>query len=497
MRKSLIRKGLVLGIIVLFVGVSVIPSTVGINEEKQSSSENKTSFMGFNSRGNILYVGGNGTGNYSKIQDAINNASHGDTVFVYNGTYYENVIINKTINLTGENRNNTIIDGGGIGDVVYISAEKVNISRFTIQNSGNSGYPDCDSGIKIKSEYNNISSNLIKNNCRGIWIHANNNTIADNYVTLSTNQGIEIYLSRNNTIVGNNVSSNTKAGIQSDGSSNNIITSNIVTSNNWHGIFIDDHSNSNTIIGNNISSHDTGIYIHDFSDSNIIYHNNLINNIQNAYDDEANTWDNGYPSGGNYWDDYTGEDADGDGIGDTPYDIPGGSNQDLHPLMHLWGEMPPVANFTYEINGMTVTFNPFSSYDRDGFITTMGWCFGDDPYYVEGPPKIVNHTYEQPGTYNVSLKVIDDDGLYDWMTIQIEIEAEYEFVTTLLIGRITNLTTEGDVITFEAVNLRAITFSPFSFNPYTSGEVVTISKDYFGLVGARFIIVLCSASIED
>ena len=217
MKKSILRKGLVYAIVVLFIGVSIIPLT-------GCKIVEKSPIPTFD--GNILYVGGDGPGNYSTIQEAIDNSSDGDTVFVFDDSapYYENVVVNKSIDLIGEDRDTTIIDGGGSGDVVYISAEKVNISKFTIQNSGNSGYPDYDSGIKIKSEYNNISANLIKNNSRGIWIHANNNTIADNYVILSTNQGIEIYLSRNNIIVDNNVSSNTKAGIQSDQSSNNIIT---------------------------------------------------------------------------------------------------------------------------------------------------------------------------------------------------------------------------------------------------------------------------------
>ena len=62
--------------------------------------------------GNTLYVGGSGPNNYTSIQDAIDNASDGDTIYVYSGIYYENVVINKRINLIGEDRNGTIIDGG-------------------------------------------------------------------------------------------------------------------------------------------------------------------------------------------------------------------------------------------------------------------------------------------------------------------------------------------------------------------------------------------------
>ena len=62
--------------------------------------------------GNTLYVGGSGPNNYSSIQSAVNDANPGDTVFVYNGTYYETVYIDKNdITLLGEDKNITIIDG--------------------------------------------------------------------------------------------------------------------------------------------------------------------------------------------------------------------------------------------------------------------------------------------------------------------------------------------------------------------------------------------------
>ena len=122
MRKDFFRKGMVLGIIMLFVGAGVVPS---ISSDISSLSA-----------GNTLYVGGSGAGNYTTIQSAIDAASSGDTVYVYNGIYYENVVVDKTINLTGEDRNTTIIDGGGSGDVVYVNADDVNVQGFKILNSG-------------------------------------------------------------------------------------------------------------------------------------------------------------------------------------------------------------------------------------------------------------------------------------------------------------------------------------------------------------------------
>ena len=73
---------------------------------------------------------------YPSIQEAINQANEGDTIFVRNGTYYENVVVNKTVSLVGESVSNTVIDGNGIGDVVQIVEDNVSLSKFTIRNSG-------------------------------------------------------------------------------------------------------------------------------------------------------------------------------------------------------------------------------------------------------------------------------------------------------------------------------------------------------------------------
>ncbi|MCK5113010.1 MAG: hypothetical protein KAQ84_05650, partial [Thermoplasmatales archaeon] len=153
------RKIIALGIMLLFISMTISSST-GLYVEKQSIKP-----LSF---GNILYVGGNGTGNYSKIQDAIDNASDGDTVFVYDDSspYYENVSIYKSINLIGEDKNSTVIDGFSSGYIVKIFSDWVNVSGFTVQNSGGEWFPGY-AGFNIRANYTTISNNIIKNNCIG------------------------------------------------------------------------------------------------------------------------------------------------------------------------------------------------------------------------------------------------------------------------------------------------------------------------------------------
>ena len=343
----MIQKRLTVVVILLFVGICIIP-VIAQNSEKPEPT----------SKGSWLYVGGSGPGNYTRVQDAIDDASDGDIVFVYNGTYYENLIVNKTIDLIGEDKNTTIIDSGGTGSVVYISSDGVRISDFTLKNSGLT-WPD--SGIRLYYSNNTkIINNTISYCCIGIQLFfSHNNTITANRV-FNNNRSIAFTFSNDNIISGDNVS-NSEHGIWIDFSSRNTITSNNVHSNSKHGIIFTTSSTNNTIAGNNASNNYWGIllsyswdniimgnnvlnntygvsiYHPSYSNNNDFYHNNFINNTQNALDECNNTWDNGYPSCGNYWSDYTGTDDDGDGVGDIPYNIPGLDNEDRYPLMEPYG----------------------------------------------------------------------------------------------------------------------------------------------------------------
>jgi len=309
MGSRLLRKELVLGIILLFVGVSVIPS-MGVNIIKRHCPDNvKITFKGINSRG--------------YIQNLIDNAS-GGTIYIPSGIYYEHITINKSINLVGEDKDTTIIDGGGVGIVITIFSNWVNISGFTIQNSGNYC---CDTGIQIFSNHSIIKgNNIISNQNDGISLdYSNDNIIKGNNIVSNNNNGINLHQSYNNTIGGNTISNN-KVGIYLYHTSGNIIKGSNIISNNDYGIYLDYSSNNN-----------------------IIYHNNFIKNTQNAYDENNNIWDDG--KYGNYWSDYEEKYPDAkklpfSGIWDTSYNISGGDNKDNYPLIKQWPKSKTISRNT-------------------------------------------------------------------------------------------------------------------------------------------------------
>ena len=115
------RKCLAVGIILLFFGTGIIPAVAQDTEKPLPTS-----------RGQWLYVGGSGPGNYTKIQDALDNASDGDTVFVYSNIYYENILINKSVQLLGENRQTTIVQSVKNQDTLTIQGRNISISNFRI-----------------------------------------------------------------------------------------------------------------------------------------------------------------------------------------------------------------------------------------------------------------------------------------------------------------------------------------------------------------------------
>ncbi|MDP3057170.1 MAG: NosD domain-containing protein [bacterium] len=283
---------------------------------------------------------------YTSIQVAINDASIGDEIDVYSGTYYENVNVNKQLILKGIG--NPVIDANSNGSAITLSADGITLKGFKMIKA--------NIGIRVTSDNNRLSDNEANLNAYfGISLYyTNNNTLINNKAS-NNYFGISMVSSSNNMLIGNNISANNAHGILTeDGNNNNTLIDNNVSSNNFDGIFLHS-SNNNTLTGNNVSNnYRNGIYLWQSSNNNTlngnsasnnsygivleasvynkVYQNNLVNNSLNCYDTGSNQWDNG--TVGNYYSDYTGIDLNGDGIGDIPYPIPGGSNRDRYPLMN-------------------------------------------------------------------------------------------------------------------------------------------------------------------
>jgi len=255
--KKILLAGFLVSVMLLFP-INSAYSNIGIQIEHSTRT--------FLYRGNTLYVGGSGSGNYSKIQDAIDDAVDGDTVFVYDDSapYWESIVIDKSIKLIGENRDTTVIIGNdSICSVVKISSLTSNIfvSGFTIMNGSNE--------IRYDSNYNKIYKNNIYNNKKGIEIYDCNNCTIENIDSSGLDIGILIIGSSHGNLIRNcTIKDNTYAGIMIEAYNydccNNNISNNIIND-NFRGIyFVEIYANSvyGNIIKNNVIGIQAGPSVH-------------------------------------------------------------------------------------------------------------------------------------------------------------------------------------------------------------------------------------------
>lgn len=163
-----------------------------------------------------LTVDDNGGAMYTTIQAAINAAIPGDTIYVWNGTYYENVLVNKCVTLIGNGTTNTTIDGGNIGNGIEITADWVNVTGFTVTNCH---YLAPNYLYAIESD-------------RADNVHIYNNNCTNN------SNGINIYFSYYNIVENNTIDQNSRLGINAYGADWNKICNNTIITDSWYSIYL-------------------------------------------------------------------------------------------------------------------------------------------------------------------------------------------------------------------------------------------------------------------
>jgi parallel beta-helix repeat protein len=437
--------------------------------------------------GNPVYV------KYPSIQEAINNATEGSSVFVSAGTYYEHPVINKTVSIVGEDENVTILDGNYTGNVLNVTARDATITRFTVRNSGSA---ELNSGIYINGKAgNNVSDSIVENNYVGILVfNSTRCNLSRNTVFKNNDDGIRLKFCSNVTAVNNTVFSNRFYGINLHDSNENMISGNIGSSNTY-GFCCDRNSNNNTIHKNSfLSNSNFGIVISWYSDnntvscntvsgnyvgvdldwgstnnfvfgnsifdnsygmwlsrvrSNLLFHNNFVGNTREAFTfDSAIICDNGLE--GNYWSRYAGIDVNQDGLGETLYS-PAPNCMDNHPLMGRFCSFNVHLGYVDVVSNSTITDFQFLESSRTvkmhaSNVTTsqaFGFC------RIRIPHALMNQTYRitidgaDPHFANYTLH---DDGESRWIyfsymhsTLEIVITPEFQSLILLLTYMTTTL----------------------------------------------------------
>ncbi|MEN3025649.1 MAG: Ig-like domain-containing protein [Candidatus Methanosuratincola petrocarbonis] len=339
------------------------------------------------------------------IQSAINSASSGDVILLVGASYTENVEVNKTVTIRGASSHvispanpslptfnissaNSIlydlyVNGGSVafavwgnsitltnntaigGDVGFYVAP-FNTGNCTLTNnrafnSTTTGYqvwgPNntlignnatwCNYSFSVYND-NTLIGNLADQCEHGFFLYQGSSTLTNN-TAIGGDVGFYVwpFNTGNCTLTNNRAFNSTYAGYYIS-SINNTLNSNEASWGAGVGFFLNQSIN-NTVTMNYASGNSGGGVRLENCSGNALTWNDFINPL-NSYDDSLNLWD------WNYFSDYSGVDRDGDGAGDTPYSVPGGSNIDLHPRIHD-NDLPTVVS-VLPANG---SFHPYVS----------------------------------------------------------------------------------------------------------------------------------------
>ena len=343
-----------------------------------------------------IYVDDDGSGNYTTIQDAVNDAASGDTIIVNPGTYNEEITISvPDLVLVSSSQYNAVIKA--TGNAFNLKANNITIKNFNIIGSGSSsGY----SGV-IDSSSCTIQNNKISN----------------------FNTGIGVYNGE-------------------EGGGGSIINNDIFDCGD--GILLWS-SSVNGISGNRISNCITGI---DIVDSyGIRFYNNNFNNNQNVQFTDKHFWNTTKKSGkniiggpyigGNYWATPAGDgfsqthlDANGDGFAEVPYEM-NEVNIDYLPLVTPWKEpepVHPVANFKANTTrGNAPLAVLFTDLSQDA--TSRAWDVNNDGI-VDSSEESFVHVYEVPGAYTVNMVAINQNGTASKTAVITVLEEEIDILPT-------------------------------------------------------------------